>query len=132
VLELTDMVKDDGSVETLKQPGNEELMMTDMPEPAPAPASATAPPPRPATGPDSELLSGHTAAAAASAFAGLAGARTATRGLALGNGNKTIEDIVRELLRPMLKDWLDSNLPPLVERLVQREITKLAGQADDR
>jgi uncharacterized protein len=129
VLELTDMVKDDGSVEKLKQP-SEELVMTDTPEPEPTPAPAQAS--RPGPTPESELLSSQSAAAAATALAGLAGVRTATRGLALGDGQKTIEDIVRELLRPMLKDWLDSNLPPLVERLVQREITKLAGLADDR
>jgi uncharacterized protein len=124
VLELTDMVKDDGSVEKVKQP-SEELVMTDsQPEPAA--------PPRPAAAPDNELLSSRSAAAAASALAGLAGAAAATRGMALGNGQKTIEDIVRELLRPMLKDWLDANLPPLVERLVQREIAKLAGHVDDR
>jgi uncharacterized protein len=124
VLELTDMVKDDGSVEKVKQ-SSEELVMTDTtPEPVAAP-------PRPAAG-DNELLSSRSAAAAASALAGLAGAAAASRGMALGNGQKTIEDIVRELLRPMLKDWLDANLPPLVERLVQREIAKLAGHVDDR
>lgn len=46
-------------------------------------------------------------------------------GPALGGGGKTIEDLVREMLRPMLKEWLDRNLPPMVERLVEREITRL-------
>ncbi|MCF8531584.1 MAG: DUF2497 domain-containing protein [Reyranella sp.] len=41
-----------------------------------------------------------------------------------GNG-KTIEDLVKEMLRPMLKDWLDRNLPPMVERYVEREISRL-------
>ena len=41
------------------------------------------------------------------------------------HGNVTLEDITRELLRPMLKDWLDRNLPGLVERLVQKEIEKI-------
>ena len=50
----------------------------------------------------------------------------------LGVFTQTLEDLVKEMLRPMLKDWLDSNLPPLVERLVQRYIAKLAGQADLR
>ena len=36
-----------------------------------------------------------------------------------GNG-KTIEDLVKEMLRPMLKDWLDRNLPPMVEREISR------------
>ena len=37
----------------------------------------------------------------------------------------TLEEITRSLLRPMLKQWLDTNLPPLVERLVQKEIEKI-------
>jgi cell pole-organizing protein PopZ len=40
-------------------------------------------------------------------------------------GGQTIEDLVKEMLRPMLKDWLDNNLPPMVERYVEREIARL-------
>ena len=47
----------------------------------------------------------------------------------LGNGAVTLEEIVRELLKPMLRDWLDVNLPPLVERLVHEEIKRLAREA---
>ncbi len=43
----------------------------------------------------------------------------------------TLEDIVRDLLNPMLRDWMDDNLPPLVERLVQKELEKLARKALD-
>lgn len=43
----------------------------------------------------------------------------------------TLEDIVRDLLNPMLRDWMDDNLPPLVERLVQKELEKLARKAMD-
>ncbi|MCK5425461.1 MAG: DUF2497 domain-containing protein [Emcibacter sp.] len=42
-----------------------------------------------------------------------------------GAGN-TLEDLVREMLKPMLKDWLDRNLPPVVERMVAKEIARLA------
>ena len=45
------------------------------------------------------------------------------------SGGPTIEDIVREELRPMLKAWLDTNLPPLVERLVRAEIERVVGRA---
>ncbi len=41
-------------------------------------------------------------------------------------GDRTIEDITRELLRGMLRQWLDDNLPPLVERLVRDEIERVA------
>lgn len=40
--------------------------------------------------------------------------------------NKTLEGMVREMLRPMLKNWLDANLPAIVERAVAREIARLA------
>jgi cell pole-organizing protein PopZ len=39
---------------------------------------------------------------------------------------RTLEDLVEDMLRPMLKSWLDENLPPLVERLVRAEIERLS------
>lgn len=45
---------------------------------------------------------------------------------ALGNGNITIEAMVRDMLRPMLKDWLDENLPAVVERMVEKEISRVS------
>jgi hypothetical protein len=39
---------------------------------------------------------------------------------------KTLEDLVKEMLRPMLKSWLDDNLPGLVERLVRAEIDRVS------
>lgn len=41
----------------------------------------------------------------------------------------TLEDIVKQSLRPMLKDWLDENLPTLIERLVSQELERLANKA---
>lgn len=41
------------------------------------------------------------------------------------SGETSLEGLVREMLRPMLKDWLDSNLPPIVEAMVDREITRI-------
>ena len=38
----------------------------------------------------------------------------------------TDEDLVKEMLRPMLKSWLDENLPPMVERLVRQEIERVS------
>jgi cell pole-organizing protein PopZ len=40
---------------------------------------------------------------------------------------RTLEDLVREMLQPMLRSWLDDNLPTLVERLVLVEIERIAG-----
>ena len=44
-------------------------------------------------------------------------------------GGPTIEDLVREEVRPLLKAWLDANLPPVVERLVRAEIERVVGRA---
>ncbi|HOV04748.1 MAG TPA: DUF2497 domain-containing protein, partial [Kaistiaceae bacterium] len=44
----------------------------------------------------------------------------------LSNNARTLEDLVKEMLRPMLKSWLDDNLPPLVERLVKAEIERVS------
>jgi uncharacterized protein len=41
------------------------------------------------------------------------------------SGETSLEGLVREMLRPMLKDWLDTNLPPIVEAMVDREITRI-------
>jgi len=41
-------------------------------------------------------------------------------------GERTLEDVVREALRPLLKDWLDKNLPSLVHHLVKKEIERLS------
>lgn len=65
------------------------------------------------------LLSSHTAAAVDSAFNTLAQT-------VLVQNARTIEDLVKEMLRPMLKSWLDDNLPGLVERLVRAEIERVS------
>lgn len=49
--------------------------------------------------------------------------------LRLGEGDATVSDIVKEMLRPMLREWIDENLPPIVERVVRREIQKLVDRA---
>jgi cell pole-organizing protein PopZ len=40
----------------------------------------------------------------------------------------TVEDLASELLRPMLKDWLDAHLPAIVERLVAQEVARISGR----
>jgi cell pole-organizing protein PopZ len=65
------------------------------------------------------LLSSATSAAVDSAFNTLAQT-------VLVQNARTLEDLVREMLRPMLKSWLDDNLPGMVERLVRAEIERVA------
>lgn len=66
-----------------------------------------------------QLLSRQTSAAVDSAFNTLAQT-------VLVQNARTLEDLVREMLRPMLKTWLDENLPGMVERLVRAEIERVA------
>ena len=79
------------------------------------------------------LVSDSAAAAATATFAELARSMaqepSASGNMALGSG-RTIEDLVKEMLRPMLKDWLDQNLPPMVEHMVRRELDRMTRKAE--
>ena len=75
------------------------------------------------------LASSETATAAAGSVTNLVRALTSDRGMQVHSGGPTIADLVREEIRPMLKEWLDSNLPPLVERLVRAEIERVISRA---
>jgi cell pole-organizing protein PopZ len=79
-------------------------------------------PPRsepPSATPSQAILSQSTVAAVESAFNTLAST-------VLSNNVRTLEDLVKEMLRPMLKSWLDDNLPGLVERIVKAEIERVS------
>jgi len=52
------------------------------------------------------------------------------RQLDLGNGTLTIEAIVRETLKPYLKEWLDAHLPDIVERVVRKEVAHIMDRLD--
>jgi hypothetical protein len=65
------------------------------------------------------LMSSTTSTAVDSAFNALAQT-------VLVHNARTLEDLVREMLRPMLKVWLDDNLPGMVERLVRAEIERVS------
>jgi uncharacterized protein len=70
------------------------------------------------------------AAAAAAAHSVESLVRTlADRTVRVHSGGPTLEDVVRAEIRPLLKTWLDVNLPPLVERLVRAEIERVVGRA---
>jgi cell pole-organizing protein PopZ len=69
--------------------------------------------------PAQQILSRSTVSAVESAFNTLANT-------VLSNNARTLEDLVREMLRPMLKSWLDDNLPGLVERIVKAEIERVS------
>jgi hypothetical protein len=44
------------------------------------------------------------------------------------SGETSLEGLVREMLRPMLSDWLEANLPAMVEKMVSAEIARIAGK----
>ena len=108
---------------------------TSLPLPRIDPASA-ADMPQPTIGgdpaPDQFLVAAGVAGVASSAFDRLSQAvqdsvpapAVLDPGPTMGGG-KTLEDLAKEMLRPMLKEWLDRNLPPMVERFVEREVVRL-------
>ena len=132
-------------------PDGEVFDLTDemaLPDPEPAPfrkvepeddiefseAAAAGAPPRPQlrqpafeppplyespAAPPQQMLSCSTVSAVESAFNTLANT-------VLSNNARTLEDLVKEMLRPMLKSWLDDNLPGLVERIVKAEIERVS------
>jgi cell pole-organizing protein PopZ len=111
-------------------PEEDVLDLADMEESEPEPAPFVPPQPAPRlpesrpmtalrTELEDRLLSPATDATVSSAFNSLAGT-------ILSSNARTLEDLVREMLKPMLKSWLDDNLPILVERLVRAEIERVA------
>jgi hypothetical protein len=107
----------DGDVLDLTEAMTAETLEPMMAEPAPIPPmpelqTEPTPPPRP-------LISSSTSAAVDSAFNTLAHT-------VLVQNARTLEDLVREMLRPLLKSWLDDNLPGMVERLVRAEIERVS------
>ena len=132
---------DENPGEPAPSPPDEVLELTEaMAAPAPEPAqpsfrriepdqdvvfheTAAAQPPTPPVAPrpagDSPLLSTAASAAVHSAFGSLAHS-------VLAQNPRTLEDLVKEMLRPMLKSWLDDNLPVMVERLVRAEIERVS------
>jgi cell pole-organizing protein PopZ len=87
-----------------RQPAYEPPPLYESPAPAPPPQ---------------QILSRSTVSAVESAFNTLANT-------VLSNNARTLEDLVKEMLRPMLKSWLDDNLPGLVERIVKAEIERVS------
>jgi cell pole-organizing protein PopZ len=83
-------------------------------------AAPVPPPVAPAAAPADTLVSPLTATAAASAFGQLSAA------IAMPRNGVTLEDVVRDLLRPLLKDWLDANLPEIVQAAVAEEVERIA------
>lgn len=102
----------------------ETLGDLDVYEATPAPPPADIPPPAPAAPPPVTAAAGLVSAGAATAAAAAFGQLSAT--LAMPRSDRTLEDVVRELLRPMLQQWLDDNLPAIVQNAVESEVERIA------
>ena len=100
-----------------------DLVIDEPYTPAPSNIPREAPPSATPT-----LVAPAAAAAAATSVDALMRTLAAERSAAVSRGMVTIEDVVREAIRPLLKLWLDNHLPPLVERLVQAEIERVVGR----
>jgi cell pole-organizing protein PopZ len=108
----------------------ESMIVTDTPAVPPAAAPAPAPTVTPRPSDLGHLVAPEAEAAAAGSVTALLRAVVAGRDqVHVYRGGPTIEDLVREEIRPLLKTWLDANLPPIVERLVRTEIERVVGRA---
>jgi cell pole-organizing protein PopZ len=101
--------KPSGLISAAEEEGEDILELGEAPAAAPAPSKG--------------LVSGKAAKASKAALAALDSVR-----IDPAAGANTMDGLVREMLKPMLKEWLDANLPDLVERVVAREVARIIGR----
>ena len=74
------------------------------------------------------LISDGAATASRNAFASLQTISVKTERPPAAITGQSVDDLVRDMLRPMLKDWLDTNLPAIVEGVVAKEVARISGR----
>jgi cell pole-organizing protein PopZ len=133
ILELTEVVDDEGAVSSIG--GETPYQEPPLRDPPPYVPSPVMEPARPLPAGD-RLVSDETAAQSMAALSKLTQLGHTESPMPdhmpLGNGQRTIEEMVLNLLRPMLKNWLDNNLAGLVERLVKDEIARMVRDIQKR
>ena len=109
------------------EPKSEEVMVEAVAAPLAVPVAAKAPPPAPPRAPvtsvvalEERILSENAGSLVSQAFQSLA------RHTPMPQAGRSLEDVVVELIRPMLRGWLDDHLPGIVEKLVKAEIERVA------
>ncbi|MGH1455316.1 MAG: DUF2497 domain-containing protein [Alphaproteobacteria bacterium] len=112
VLELTDRVDPEGAIDVDMQ--DEEVIPDPVPEVKAAPVVESVP------DEDSDIFTNRVEIAAADAISKL------VKKTAVEHNGITLEDIVRTELKPLLRAWLDRNLPTLIERLVAEELERVS------
>lgn len=120
---LSDAMDADDEVLELSQPVAEE-QATPAPMPIGAPDVPPAPAPRAAQRAPEAILSDRAAEATRGPLEALS--RMVVKPQVAGSDS--LEGLVRELLKPMLREWLDENLPQIVETMVAREISRITGR----
>ena len=134
VLDLTQHVEETVAADddiVFETPAHVETIVETPPAPAPTPRAPTPAPTVTQTvtttttvAPAEVTISPPTVSAAAGALARLAGSLRISE-----QQGQTVEGVVRELLKPMLKEWLDRNLPGIVEARVEAELERIARLA---
>lgn len=120
ILELTE------TMDPVAQAEPEQVVIEEETAPM-SPAQPVAQDNRPVSAPavDAKLVSESALNASRSALASLSALIVKPE----ANGDNTLDGLVRELLRPMLKEWLDARLPELVETIVEKEVARITGRA---
>ncbi len=110
--------------ETVPQPHVEPQVATLRPATA-----ATRPAPQPvAPASDESIVSDHTAEASRHSLDNLTRLMARPEPVAEKADDNSLEGLVRSMLRPMLREWLDTNLPAMVEEMVASEIARITSQ----
>ncbi len=138
ILDLTRMVTDDGQIVDISEKRSASPGLTTQPglpsRAPPEPLPVAEPQPgiaAPAVAPEA-LISSQAAEEATSSLAAVV-QTASSRKMAAGPppaSSKSIEDLVQAALTPLLKSWLDENLPPVVERVAREEIQKLVSRVE--
>lgn len=133
-IELEMVDSDEPTEETEEIIAEPEPEPEPQPEAEPEPVSIAEPEPVDALAAEAadRLVSENPAMNSVASLSALAAAvDTHRRAVDPSIGPRTIEDLVKDVMRPMIREWLDDNLPSLVERMVGREIERLTREAED-
>ncbi len=122
VLELTDRLDEPEPEPSLETLGDLDVFSASAAAPSPPPFAPSAPLPPLEPLHEETLVSHPTASSAASAFGQL------QRQVLMPADGRTLEDVTRELLRPLLKAWLDEHLPAIVQAAVEAEVERISRQ----
>jgi len=125
ILELTDRIEPDGSVVSIasRKARDSQTFAREVPE------SLRPEPSKPENG---RIISEAASAAAMASLSELAKEAPHVKVGPVPPESKAVEDMTREMMKPLLKSWLDSNLPEIIERVVRDEIARLAREAQQR